>query len=150
MKEAFSRHLVVASRSEEVWGTLLDVPRVASWVTIVGSVQEVSPLQRYSAVLQDRMGPFRLRADLDIRIVELEPGSYVKATAAGEDRQVGSRISIEATLRAGPQDGGTGISLEGSFEVTGRVATLGAGSIRKKADRVLEEFCRQAADSLTG
>jgi carbon monoxide dehydrogenase subunit G len=150
MKEAFSRRLIVASASDKVWGTLLDIPRIASWVTIVGSVQEVQPLQRYRAVLEDRMGPFRLRADLDIEVLELEQGSHIRATAAGEDRQVGSRIAVEGVLRTAPEGGGTTISIEGSFEVTGRVATLGAGSIRKKANRILEDFCTQAAASLTG
>ena len=150
MRDAFSRQLVVARGSEEVWRTLLDIPRIASWITIVGSVEEVHPLQRYRAVLEDRIGPFRLRADLDIEVVELEEGSHIRATAAGEDRQVGSRIAVEGMLRTGPQDGGTAISVEGSFEVTGRVATLGAGSIRKKADRILEDFCRHAAEALTG
>ncbi|MBO0732222.1 MAG: hypothetical protein J2P57_23380, partial [Acidimicrobiaceae bacterium] len=99
MKERFSRQLRLRSGDEQVWNVLLDVPRVASWITIVGSVEEVIRLERYRAVLQDRVGPFRLRADLDIRVLELEHGRWIRAKAAGEDRQVGSRISVEALLR---------------------------------------------------
>lgn len=148
MKETFSRRFVVASGSEKVWRTLLDVTRVASWITIVGAVDEVSPRERYRAVLEDRMGPFRLHADLNIEVIELLEGSHIKAAAAGEDRQVGSRISVEGILRTATEDDCTTIALDGSFEVVGRVATLGAGSIRKKADRILEEFCQNATAHL--
>lgn len=36
----------------------------------------------------------------------------------------------------------------GTYEVTGRVATLGAGAIRKKGDRVLEGFFENAEREL--
>jgi uncharacterized protein len=149
MKETFSRRFVVASNSENVWRTLLDVPRIASWLTIVSGVDEVNPRERYRAVLEDRMGPFRLHADLDIKITELAEGSHLRAEASGEDRQVSSRITVEGILRTAAEDGGIAIALEGSYEVTGRVATLGAGSIRKKADRLLEDFCQNAIAQMT-
>lgn len=148
MRETFTRGLEVPRAADEVWHTLLDVPRVASWITIVGAVEEVTPLERYRAVLEDRLGPFRLRADLDIRVTGLEPGRRVTARASGEDRQVASRIAIEATLTTQARPAGTAVALEGYFEVTGRVAALGAASIRKKAERVLEDFFGRAAASL--
>jgi carbon monoxide dehydrogenase subunit G len=32
------------------------------------------------------------------------------------------------------------LSVDGCYEVAGRVATLGAGTIRKKADKLMDEF----------
>jgi uncharacterized protein len=148
MRERFTRGLEVPRAADEVWRTLLDVPLVASWITIVGAVEEVAPLERYRAVLEDRLGPFRLRADLDIQVTGIEPGRRVTASARGEDRQVASRIAIEATLSTEPRPSGTAVALDGHFEVTGRVAALGATSIRKKAERVLEDFFGRAAATL--
>lgn len=148
MRQEFSRKLEVAAPRDKAWETVVDVGQVAGWISIVGSVEELSRLQRYSAVLEDRLGPFKLKADLDIRVVELDEGRRLRATASGEDRQVGSRIAVDATLALEDRGEATAIDVRGAYEVTGRVAALGAGSIRKKADTVLEEFFSHAQAAL--
>jgi carbon monoxide dehydrogenase subunit G len=147
----FERDLTVGSDPSKCWAVLTDVPRLVSWVSIVQDAQEVSRLERYTAVLMDRLGPFKLRADLDITLDGVRENAQVHVKAAGEDRQVSSRIGIDATLRlteAG--DGGTTIAVTGSYEVVGRVATLGAGMIRQKAAKILDEFFAHAAAELGG
>jgi carbon monoxide dehydrogenase subunit G len=47
-------------------------------------------------------------------------------------------------------DSHTLITVAGTYEVVGRVATLGAGMIRQKADKIIEEFRTQAAAALGG
>lgn len=148
MKQEFSRRLLVAAAPPRVWDVLLDVPTVASWISIVGDVHEDAPLERYGATLEDRLGPFKLRADLHIEVVDHQPGVSLTARAAGEDRQVASRIAVTATLTTRPASEGTEVQLHGGYEVTGRVATLGASSIRKKGDRMLDEFFAAAARRL--
>jgi len=147
----FERDLTVGSDREKCWAVLTDVPRLVSWVSIVQDAQEVSPLERYTAVLMDRLGPFKLRADLDISVDEVRENEHVHVKAAGEDRQVSSRIGIDASLSLTPTDGGgTRIAVTGSYEVIGRVATLGAGMIRQKAAKILDEFFAHAAAELDG
>lgn len=126
----------------------MDVERVAGWVGLIGEVRELSPMSRYRAELTDRVGPFRLRADLDIRVREVEEGSRVVLEAEGEDRQVRSRLKLHLDLHV--RDGGeasTDLRLEGRYEVTGRVATLGASMIRHKAEKILDRFCEQVAQA---
>lgn len=137
---SFSRELELASPAGSCWATLTDVPTLVSWISVLDEGHEIEPLQRYTAVLMDKVGPFRLKADLDIQLTDVQPGSQVRLRAAGEDRKVGSRISVEAQVRLAARDGGTALTVDGSYEVAGRVATLGAGTIRKKADKLLEEF----------
>ena len=148
MRESFERKLVVAAPPPRAWAALIDFRQVASWISIVGDAQEVVALERYRAVLEDRLGPFKLRADLEVKLSDLKPGISLAARAEGEDRQVASRIAVEAVLGITPAGEGTEISVSGHYEVLGRVASLGAGSIRKKAERVLDEFFGQAAESL--
>ena len=45
---------------------------------------------------------------------------------------------------------GTALGVTGRYEVTGRVATLGAAAIRKKGDKILAEFFANAAKELGG
>jgi carbon monoxide dehydrogenase subunit G len=136
----FARTLSVASSPETVWETVTDVGRVAGWVTVVGSIEEIEPLASYTAVLADRMGPFSLSADLAVNVTELDEYHLIVFTADGEDRQVASRIRIDARLELAPDSGTTTVDVKGRYEVTGRVAGLGSSMIRAKGDKILEQF----------
>lgn len=145
----FSRSMAVAADRHECWSTLTDVPRLVGWVDVVEDARELSPLETYTAVLLDRLGPFKLRADLDIRLTDVEVGRHIRVTAEGEDRQVRSRLSVAATLDIEEVDGGgSRVVVEGTYEVTGRVASMGSGTIRKKAERILDDFFSEVASTL--
>ena len=66
--EAFDQSFPIARSSSEGWEILVDVERVSGWVSIVRDVTEHEHLSHYSAVLEDRMGPFKLRADLEVTV----------------------------------------------------------------------------------
>ena len=91
-------------------------------------------------LLEDRVGPFAMRADLKIDVNTDEAGKKLHVSGAGEDRQIASRISATLDLVVAPADGGSEVVVNGRYEITGKVATLGAGAIRKKGDKVLDDF----------
>lgn len=140
--------LSVASSPEDVWAVVTDVDRVAGWVGVLGSVEVLAPLAAYRATLTDRLGPFRLSADLDVEVGEVETNKTIHFVADGEDRQMSSRIQIEARLTLTPEGDHTDLEVEGRYEVTGRVATLGASMIKAKGDKILDEFFVAAAREL--
>jgi carbon monoxide dehydrogenase subunit G len=145
----FDREIVVPASPDRAWEALSDVDRLVSWVTVLHQATVVSDMERYTAVLEDRLGPFRLRADLDIELSDVRPPDHVRVRAAGEDRQVASRIAVDARLQITARDGGSAISVAGSYEVTGRVATMGSSTIRKKAEKILDEFFAHTAGELS-
>jgi uncharacterized protein len=152
----FAKTIRLDARPDAVWDAVNDVRRVASWVSIVREVRDVNPPHRYAALLEDRLGPFAMRADLDITVERGDrastsgDGRRMRVTASGEDRQVASRISAKIELAVEPDGTGTSLGVTGSYEVTGKVATLGAGAIRKKGDKILAEFFDSAAKELGG
>ena len=147
----FSRDIAVVAAPATCWSVLTDVPKLVDWITIVSAAEEIAPLEHYTAVLMDRLGPFKLRADLDIRVSEVEEGAHIRVRAEGEDRQVSSRILVDAVLTLHNGDGeGTVVSVNGTYEVSGKVATLGAGMIRQKATKILDEFFGRTAAELGG
>ena len=157
MREALEREFVVEAPRGEVWPRLLDVEKVAAWLPIMHSVTEVSSGRSgidgssFQAAFEDRVGPFSLRADLRIEVAGVRESEEVSIRARGEDRQIRSRIMIDAAAHladAGP--GQTRVRLSGTYEITGRVATLGAGIIRSKANKLIETFCANAAHGLAG
>lgn len=149
--ESFARELQVTADAASCWKVLTDVALLSSWVSIVHDTEELAHLERYKAVLQDRVGPFSLRADLAIDVEVPEPERLIKVRAEGEDRQVGSRIAVEATLSLEPGTGaGTRVLVQGRYQVTGRAASMGSGVIKKKADKILQEFFASASAELGG
>ncbi|QRP48659.1 CoxG family protein [Amycolatopsis sp. FDAARGOS 1241] len=148
---SFAREFTVPADPPACWRVLTDVARLAGWVGILDDVKELSPLESYQAVLMDRLGPFRLRADLDVAVSEVEEPRRIRVRAAGEDRQVSSRLGIDATLQlVTGDDGATTVSVTGTYEVVGKVATLGSGMIRQKAAKILDEFTGHAVAELGG
>lgn len=144
----FARNLSVGSPAEEVWAVVTDVERVADWVSVLGEVEELKPLSAYRATLTDRLGPFRLSAALEVDVVEAVTNETIRFVADGEDRQVSSRIQIEARLSLSSEGDRTNLKVEGRYEVTGRVATLGASMIKAKGEKILDEFVRAATREL--
>jgi carbon monoxide dehydrogenase subunit G len=148
-RESFSRELQVAAARSACWEALTDVERVADWVAVVDDVREIGRLSSYSALLADRVGPFSMRADLDIEVISLVEGEMISFRAAGEDRQVSSKLAVEATMRLAQSDSGTLVSVDGYYQVTGRVASLGSSWITLKATMILEEFFQAVGRELT-
>ena len=147
MQQDFAKTIRLDANPDAVWAAVNDVHRVAAWLSIVREVRDVEPPRRYAALLEDRLGPFAMRADLDLT-VEREQAGHMRVSAAGEDRQVASRIAATIELAVEPDGAGTSLAVTGKYEVAGRVATLGAGAIRKKGDRILQEFCDNASKEL--
>ena len=147
MFQEFARTIRLDARPDAVRSAVLDVRRVASWLSIVRDVRDVDPPRRYTALLEDRLGPFALRADLDVT-VESPDSRRLHVAAAGEDRQVASRITATVDLALDPEGAGTNLEVSGRYEITGRVATLGSGAIRKKGDRLIDEFCANLSREL--
>ena len=148
MYQDFAKDMRIPAPCASVWDALLDVQRVASWLSIVRDVREVEPLRRYTAVLEDRVGPFALRADLTVGVEPDQARRRLKVAAAGEDRQVASRISATLEVTVTEDGDATQLAVRGRYEIAGRMATLGAGAIRKKGEKVLDEFFANAVREL--
>ncbi|WP_116947643.1 CoxG family protein [Jiangella endophytica] len=144
-RSEFGRELSVSAAPAQAWATLIDVPVLVSWISVLEQAEEQEHLARYSAVLLDRLGPFKLRADLAITLSDVRTEEHVTVHAEGEDRQVGSRLVVDATLDLAPSaDGGTMVRVAGVYEVSGKVAAMGGGTINKKAEKIIGEFFANA------
>ncbi len=147
--DQFERSLRVGRSPEECWQVLTDVQRVADWVTVIGSVEEIEPLSKYEAVLSDSFGPFNLNADVKVDVIELDEGHSIRFKGGGKDRSVGTSISVDARMAVERDGAGTLIEVAGSWNVIGTVATMGGGTIRKKADAIVDEFFETAEAELS-
>jgi carbon monoxide dehydrogenase subunit G len=147
--EKFERTVDLGRDIERCWSVLTDVEELVSWVDILHSAREVERLKSYTAVLESKVGPFNLKADLSISVDVIEDGTVVAVTAGGRDHAINSQIDIEGRLRLAPlPDGGTTLSVSGKYQVTGRATSLGAGIVRKKGDTAVKQFVTGAERAL--
>lgn len=148
-RETFDRTIEVSAGQDRAWAVLTDVEELATWVGIIHSVTENERLKSYTAVLEDRVGPFHLRADLTISVVVVEEGAEIHVEASGRDRAINSKIDIVGDLRLAAQPaGGSQVTVAGSYQITGRAATMGASIVRRKGDLAVEQFFTRAAAAL--
>jgi uncharacterized protein len=132
----------------EAWALLRDVPRLSACIPKVSDVQVLEADQRYAAVVSDRIGPFALSMPITIEVKDVEPPRRITADLSGDDKRGQARVrgTLQATAEA--QNGSTQLRLGMRLEILGRLATLGAVPIRRRADEVLSEFLRNVASSL--
>ena len=142
MRGRFEREIALKTDPDHIWTRLTDLELLASFVSVIGSIQEVAPFEMYTAVLKDKVGPFTLLAPIEVSVVDLVEYERVSINGIGEDRQVNSRIEFDASLSLEPDEGGGGtvVKVRATYEVGGKVATFGEASIRKKAEKVIDEF----------
>src|SRR3954453_21601798 len=137
---AFDRTVEVTGGPESIWELITDVSRLVSWIGVVHNAREIAPLEKYSAVIADKVGMFKLNADLNIRFTDVRVSELIIARAEGKDRQLGSRITINGEVQLDPRPSTTTVRVSGSYGITGNAATLGSSAIKRKGDKVLEEF----------
>lgn len=134
---------------QRCWEVLTNVDTLASWVGIVHSVEEIEHLVSYRAVLEDRVGPVRLKAPLAVAVEVTEPAANAKIHASGKDRQVNSSITLDVDMTlADLPDGGTRMDLTASYSVAGKVASMSRGIIQKKVDKIIAEFLANSQKEL--
>jgi len=129
---------------EEVWKLLRNTPRLTG---LLPGVENVKPLQEpgteaYSATVSEKIGPFKITMNLDVRVTETLEPSLLKATIKGTDSMALNRMtgSMQVTLIAEPS--GTQMRFEASIEILGKLATLGAVPIRRRTAEAFAEFAR--------
>jgi carbon monoxide dehydrogenase subunit G len=98
--------------------------------------------EAYAAKVSEKIGPFKITMNLDVRITEAVEPSLLKATLNGADSMGLNRMtgSLQVALR--PALSGTQMHFEASIEVLGKLATLGAVPIRRRTTQVFAEFAK--------
>ena len=135
----------------DVFREMQDVQLVSSFLPLLSELKEIEPLKSYEAVLEDRVGPFKLRADLSIEITIDNDSLKFSVEARGEDRQVRSAIRISAEMSfATNSENRTVLTISGTHEISGKVATLGASVIKSKATKLVHEFENQVQKHFEG
>ena len=146
----FEKEVEILAPREKVWKFIWDVDRFIACVPSCKEARTVEEGKLYSATLVEKVGPFRVEFPTTIEVLEKEELKHIKAQASGADNKIGSRMKIELDVNLQERDDKTLLGFVAGVDILGKLAALGHGIIKRKADQVLEEFAQAVKKRLEG
>jgi len=144
----FTQECVIPVEPERLWVFLMDIPKVASCVPGVETVEAVDA-SAYKGTLRVQVGPIRLSLQGTMTVEEQDRASWrARMRAEANDRRVGGGIRARVGLTLAPGEGETRLRIETDLAVLGRIGEFGQPVIKKKADALLEEFAHNLGSRL--
>jgi uncharacterized protein len=133
---------------DKVWNFIWDVDRFIACVPGCKEAKTIEAGKRYAATMVEKVGPFRVEFPTTIEVLEKEEFSRIKARASGTDNKIGSRMKLDLDVSLREQDNKTILGFVAGVDILGKLAALGHGIIKRKADQVLDEFAQAVKKQL--
>ena len=137
----FAQRFEVPLAREAVWDIVMDVHRVTQCIDGVERLEIKSP-DAFEGTLAVKMGPVRLAFEGTVTVTSRARDQWsASLMAAAKDRKAGGGFTAELTIELvelGPDL--TGLDLRLSTSLTGRIGQLGRPLIKKRVERILENF----------
>ena len=146
----FEKEVEIRAPREKVWNFIWDVDRFIACVPGCKDAKTLEPGKLYSATLVEKVGPFRVEFPTTIQILEKEELTRIKAQASGADNKIGSRMKVDLDVNLREHDQNTVLGFVAAVDILGKLAALGHGMIKRKADQVLDEFAQAVKKQLEG
>jgi carbon monoxide dehydrogenase subunit G len=139
-----AEELALDAPIEEVWKLLRDTPRLTGLLPGVENVAQVNEesVEAYAASVSEKIGPFKITMNLEVRVTEAIEPSMLKAAIKGADSMGLNRITGSLQVALSPASSGTQMHFEASIEILGKLATLGAVPIRRRTTQAFAEFAQ--------
>jgi len=129
---------------DRVWPVMLDIARIAACIPGCEQVEERAHLAEYSAVMKQKLGPFKLEVPAQILVEEHREPNLVRARASGVDKITRTTLGVQLEVALTPMEGAAcRLSVQASLQVAGRLASLGHSIIKKRAEENFAEFERR-------
>ena len=139
----FEQRIEVKLDVPKVWEFLWDMERLARCLPGCQDVQELEAHQKYEVVVEERIGPFKARFEMDVNVVEMDQERRVQLLAVGKDRKLGASTRTELDVQLETMaSGGTALGIVAEIQVVGRIASLGQVPIKRKAQDVIQRFAK--------
>lgn len=136
----FQTKTSVDTSREALWTLLFDVTRIAGLIPGCSDVEERDPLKEYTALIRQKVGPFKFEMPCDIVVDEYVENERVGITASGKDKKTATGVSVKLILVLGEEDEMIIIDIDADIQISGKLATLGFPVVKKKCTDVFREF----------
>ena len=147
----FDQRIEVKASPDRVWAFLWEVDRVARCLPGCREVRVVEAQKKYAVVVEQRVGQFKTRFNMDVDVVQLEEGRSVRLASQGQDKTLGASSKGELEVKLEPMpSGATMLEIGADISVVGKIATFGQAIIKRKAQQVMDGFGAALAAELEG
>jgi carbon monoxide dehydrogenase subunit G len=146
----FEKEVEILAPREKVWNFIWDVDRFIACVPGCKEAKTLEEGKKYSATMIEKVGPFKVEFPTSIEVLERQELTHIKAQASGADNKIGSRMKLDLDVNLREQDGKTIVKFVAGVDILGKLAALGHGIIKRKADQVLDEFAQAVKKKLEG
>jgi carbon monoxide dehydrogenase subunit G len=126
--------------AESVWDVVRDPVTVAGCIPNVRDFALRDDAASYAATIEDKLGPFRVEVPVTIDIRSDATARKMTAVIAGNDKRGQARVRGEVAAVVVPEADGSRLELTSRIEVLGRLASLGAVPMRRRADQIFDVF----------
>jgi carbon monoxide dehydrogenase subunit G len=146
-----AEELPIDASIDEVWRLLRDTPRLTGLLPGVENVSRINEegAEAYAASVSEKIGPFKITMDIEVRVTETMEPSLLKAVIKGADSIGLNRITGSIQVALSPTSSGTQMHFETSIEILGKLATLGAVPIRRRTTQAFAEFAQNIQRQFT-
>jgi uncharacterized protein len=146
----FQKEVEILAPREKVWQFIWDVDRFIACVPGCKEAKTIEPGKRYAATMVEKVGPFKVEFPTTIEVLEREELTRIKAQASGADNKIGSRMKLDLDVQLREEGDKTILGFVAGVDILGKLAALGHGIIKRKADQVLDEFAQAVKTKLEG
>lgn len=136
----FETQTSVECSKEELWSLLFDVTRVAALIPGCSDVEEVEPLKQYTALIRQKVGPFKFEMPCEIVVDDYVENERVGITATGKDKKTSTGALVALALVLSEEADKVVINIDADIQISGKLATLGFPIVKKKCTDIFREF----------
>ncbi|GGL05564.1 SRPBCC family protein [Planomonospora parontospora] len=148
MAMRFEHEFTVPVPVEQAWAVLLDVERVAP--CLPGAVLDTVEGDSFTGRLKVRVGPITVTYRGSAAFEDVDKDAHTAVLrASGKEARGSGTAAATVTARLLPEDGGTRVSVETSFNVTGRPAQFGRGVMAEVGAKLIDRFAAGLSDLLS-
>lgn len=138
----------------QLWAIFFDVQRVAGLIPGCENVTEVEPLKQFSALMKQKIGPFKLELPTTIVLGDYTLERHVELSATGRDKFTGTTIDVRMKVNLDEKPSGSKVEctlgIDAQMQVAGRLASLGYPVVKKRSEELFGEFERRLRNELAG
>jgi carbon monoxide dehydrogenase subunit G len=139
----------LAQSPAKVWEVVRDPHIVAGCIPNVREFMENEP-GRFGASIEDKLGPFKVEVPVTIAVSEDADRRRMTAEIAGADKRGQARVRGNVTATVDGVADTARLELRANIEVLGRLASLGAVPMRRRADQIFDVFVGNLGELLGG
>ncbi|TMR10551.1 carbon monoxide dehydrogenase [Nonomuraea turkmeniaca] len=148
MAMRFEHEFTVPVPIEQAWAVLLDVERVAP--CLPGAALDIYEGDEFTGRLKVKVGPIMVTYRGSARFEDVDKDSYSLAIqASGKEARGSGTASATVRARLAPHEDATAVTVETTFNVTGRPAQFGRGVMAEVGAKLIDKFAENLAALLS-